>query len=119
MAPHTKRFRWRDYRTASGARPVKVFLDTLSDEEAASVVAAMKDVAEHGLDRARHLRSDVYEVRADSDRRAFRILFSQETKFILLSLSVFSKKSRKTPPRELALADARLRDWRERGGRQP
>jgi phage-related protein len=119
MRPHTNRFRWRDYRTASGARPVKVFLDTLSDEEAASVVAAMKDVAERGLDRARHLRGDVYEVRADSDRRAFRILFSQETKFILLSLSVFSKKSQTTPPRELALADARLRDWRERGGRPP
>ncbi|MGA7740606.1 MAG: type II toxin-antitoxin system RelE/ParE family toxin [Polyangia bacterium] len=119
MKPHTHRFRWRDYRTASGARPVKVFLDRLSDEEAAAVVAAMKDVAKHGLARARHLRDDVYEVRADSERRAFRILFSQETKFILLSLSVFSKKSRKTPLGELKLAHSRLRDWRERGGRQP
>jgi DNA-binding transcriptional regulator YiaG len=36
---------WRDYRTASGNRPVKAFLDGLSDDELASVVAEMKAVA--------------------------------------------------------------------------
>ena len=40
-----RRLRWRDYRTRAGARPVKAFLDTLTDEQVAAVVAAMKDVA--------------------------------------------------------------------------
>src|SRR6185312_9569793 len=63
----------------------------------------------------RHLRGEIYEVRADGDRHAFRLLFAQETKFILLSLSGFAKKSRKTPPEEIVRAEARLKDWRSRG----
>jgi phage-related protein len=101
--------------TGSGARPVKAFFAGLTDEEAAAVLAAMKQVAEHGLDWARHLRDDVYEVRAHAERRSLRLLFAKETRFILLSLSGFAKTTQKTPPRELALAEARLRDWRQRG----
>jgi len=36
-----RRRRWRDFRTAAGGRPVRDFLDTLTDEELAEVVAAM------------------------------------------------------------------------------
>jgi len=109
-----KRFRWRDYRTAAGARPVKEFIYALTDEEAAAVVAAMKEVAVVGLSAARHLRGDIYEVRAESERRSFRLLFAKETKFVLLSLHGFTKKTQKTPPRELETAERRLKDWRTR-----
>ncbi len=85
-----KRFRWRDYRTVAGGRPVKEFIDALTDEDAAAVVAAMKEVAVVGLSAARHLHGDIYEVRAESERRAFRLLFAKGTKFILLSLHGFA-----------------------------
>lgn len=117
MSDERRRFRWRDYRTAAGARPVKDFLDALTDEEAAAVVAAMKEIAALGLDRARHLRGDVYEARAESERRSFRLLFSKETRFILLSLAGFAKKTQRTPARELELAERRLGDWRGRARR--
>jgi hypothetical protein len=65
--------RWRDYRTAAGRRPVRDFLDGLTDADAAAVVAAMKEVQADGLIAARHLRGEIYEVRADGDRQAFRI----------------------------------------------
>ncbi len=94
---------------------MKEFLDRLSDEEAAAVVAAMKEVAVLGLPVARHLRGDLYEVRAESERRSFRLFFAKETKFILLSLHGFAKKTQKTPARELDLAERRLKDWRTRG----
>jgi phage-related protein len=94
---------------------VKAFIEGLTDEQAAAVVAAMKDVAQNGLVAARHLRGDLYEVRAEADRQAFRILFAQETTFILLSLSGFQKKSAKTPPEQITLAESRLSDWRRRG----
>ena len=110
-----RRLRWRDYRTTAGARPVKAFIDGLTDEQAAAVVAAMKDVAQNGLRAARHLRGEVYEVRAEAERQAFRILFARETTFILLSLSGFRKKRAKTPPDEILLAESRLADWRWRG----
>jgi phage-related protein len=110
------RRRWRDYRTRAGGRPVKAFFNELTDEEAAAVIAGMKDVAERGLGAARHLRGDVYEVRADASSRSLRVLFATEGRQsqVLLSLSTFEKRTQKTPPRELDLAEARLRDWRSR-----
>jgi len=109
--------RWRDYRTATGGRPVKDFLDALTDEEVAAVVADMKDISRRGLPAAKHLHGDVYEVRTDAATRSFRVLFASEglRGQVLLSLSAFVKKTQRTPLRELALADNRLRDWRARG----
>ena len=116
MSRETKR-RWRDYRTAAGRRPIKEFIDGLSDVDAAAVVAAMKDVRETGLVLARHLRGEIYEVRADGDRQTFRILFAPEGQRsqILLALDGFSKKTQKTPPEKIQLAEKRLADWRRRG----
>lgn len=109
--------RWRDYRTAAGSRPVRAFLLGLSDEDAAAVLAAMAAVRVQGLRAARHLKGDVYEVRADGDRQAFRVLFASEGRSgqILLSLDGFSKRSQKTPPEKIRLAERRLADWRRRG----
>lgn len=97
---------------------MKDFLERLTDEQAAAVVAAMKDVAENGLVAARHLHGEVYEVRAEAERQAFRVLFAQETSYILLSLSGFQKKRQKTPQDEIDLAETRLADWRRRGRRR-
>jgi len=41
--------RWRDYQTAAGSRPVRDFLDGLSDADAAAVFAAMVAVRDEGL----------------------------------------------------------------------
>lgn len=92
-------------------------MDELSDDDAAAVVAAMKDVAQAGLAAARHLRGEIYEVRADGDRQAFRILFATEgrRRHVLLSLEGFSKKTQKTPSGKIQLAERRLADWRHRG----
>ncbi len=114
----TKR-RWRDYRTAAGGRPVKAFLDALTDDELAEVIAAMKEVAREGLVASRHLRGDLYEVRAETTTRSFRVVFSPEGRRnqVLLSLSGFQKKTQKTPKSELELAERRLVDWRARARR--
>jgi phage-related protein len=109
--------RWRDYRTRAGRRPVKEFIDGLTDGDAAEVVAAMAEVREEGLDAARHVHGDIYEVRAEGQDAAFRVLFAQEGKKgrILLALEGFAKKTKKTPPRLILLAERRLADWRSRG----
>lgn len=95
---HAVKHRWRDYRTASGRRPVKEFIDGLSDDHAAAVAAAMKDVSLEGLTAARHLRGDIYEVRADAESQTYRVLFAHEGEKgrVFLSLAAFSKKTRKT-----------------------
>jgi phage-related protein len=112
-----ERRRWRLYRTATGRSPVREFLDGLGDSDAASIAAAMRDVAAEGLAASRHLVGDIYEVRADGNRQAYRILFAVEGRRgqVLLALEGFSKKTQRTPPARLAVAQRRLADWRARG----
>lgn len=119
MSTEPKR-RWRDYRTAAGRRPIKEFVDGLSDTDAAAVVAAMRDVRDAGLAAARHLRGEIYEVRADGDRQTYRILFALEGRRsqVLLALEGFSKKTQKTPTEKIRLAERRLTEWRRRGQAQ-
>jgi hypothetical protein len=91
--------RWRHYRTAGGRRPVKEFIDSLSDKDAAAVVAAMEEVQAAGLVSARHLHGKIYEVRADGTGVIYRILFAPQGK----------------RNHVLLLARRRLTEWEERG----
>jgi phage-related protein len=108
--------RWRYYRTAAGGDPVRAFLASLDRDDAIAVRTAMYTVRVLGLSAARHLEGDIYEVRAARAGRAWRVLFATEgrTSQVLLAVSGFEKKTRKTPPAELELARRRLRDWRSR-----
>ena len=76
----------------------------------------MKEVRRDGVRAARHLRDDLFEVRADGDRVIYRVLFAREGERgrILLSLVAFNKKTQRTPPAQIDLAARRLRDWRSR-----
>lgn len=106
--------RWRHYETARGNRPVYDFIHKLSDQDKAEVLAAMKEVRREGISASRHLRGDIYEVRADGERVIYRVLFAQEGEHsqVLLSLEAFKKKTQRTPPEKIQLAERRLRDWR-------
>jgi phage-related protein len=114
------RRRWRDYRTTSGRSPVEEFIDSLSDGDAAAVLAGMAEVRDRGLVAARHLQGDIWEVRIDGDRVIYRVLFAEEGARgrVLLALEGFNKKSQKTPPATIQLAQRRLSDWRRRGAVQ-
>jgi phage-related protein len=76
----------------------------------------MKEVAREGTYAARHLRDEIYEVRASADTRSFRVLFANEgvQSQVLLALVAFTKKTRRTPPSTIDLAQQRLSDWRSR-----
>ena len=77
----------------------------------------MKEVREEGLSAAKHLGGDIWEVKADTADKFFRVLFAPEGRYgqVLLALEGFAKKTRKTPPQTLRLAKRRLSDWRNRG----
>jgi phage-related protein len=108
---------WRDYRTESGARPVRDFLFALPDEDRTAILKKMEHVRLYGTSVARHLHQDIYEVRITYNTNAYRILFACEGFFshILLSLEGFQKKTQQTPKNSIKLAEQRLADWRRRG----
>ncbi len=88
----------------------------LPPDDRAAVVAAMKDVRIHGNSVARHLRGEIYEVKARANRRQYRILYATEGRSdqILLAVHAITKKTRTVPGRDIALAEQRLRGWRSR-----
>lgn len=92
----------------------------LPSDDRDEILAAMKDVQVNGLPIARHLTGDLYEVRADGRQATYRVLFAAEGRNsqVLLALSSFSKKTRRTPPEEVRLAERRLTDWRARAKRR-
>ncbi len=116
VQPDYKR-QWRDYQTENGARPIKDFLLALPDEDRAAILEEMEYVREHGTSVARHVRKDIYEVRAFYNTKAYRILFACEGRFnhVLLALEGFQKKTQQTPKAHLKRAEQRLADWRRRG----
>ena len=77
----------------------------------------MEEVRDAGLQAARHLDGEIWEVRVDGERVIYRILFAQEgtRSQILLALEGIKKKTQKTPQASIALAKRRLADWRRRG----
>lgn len=110
------RRRWRHYETPAGRKLVLEFIRRLSETDKASVLAAMKEVRDHGTRYARHLDGDIWEVRASGDRVIYRVLFAEEGTRgrVLLALDAFDKKTQKTPPQRIATAKQRLRSWRTR-----
>ena len=114
--------RWRFYTTPSGRSPVRDFLTGARrpSDDRDEILAAMKDVQVNGVPFSRHLTGDVYEVRADGRQATCRVLFATEGRNnqVLLALSSFSKKTRRTPPEEIRLAERRLADWRARARRR-
>jgi phage-related protein len=71
----------------------------------------MEAVRDQGLQAARHIEGDIWEVRADGDRVIYRILFAEEGSRgqILLALEGLNKKTPKTPRATIDLAKAASR----------
>ena len=117
MSPEERelRRRWRFYRTAAGHEPVADFLNRLDRDDRAAVAAKLRQVVREGVTAARHLRGEIHEVRAEGDRQSFRVLFAQEGRGrVLLALEALSKKTQRTPPEAIRLAERRLAEWRAR-----
>ena len=109
------RRRWRYYRTPAGAAPAREFIEVLDVVSAAAILEAMHAVLMDGR-AARHVRGEIYEARAKTREHAYRLMFAGEGSggHVLLAVSAFEKKSRRTPVEEIDLAEARLADWRRR-----
>lgn len=108
---------WRYFTSARGERIVERFIAEQADPDAAAIVVALGRIQQRGVQAARHLRDEIFEVRVAGDKKQFRILFAVEGNYnqVLLALESFSKKTQKTPPDKIALAEERLAEWRRRG----
>jgi len=101
------------FRTSSGNEPVREWLLSLSKEDRKAVgtdIAYVQYKWPLGKPRVDHLRGNVWEVRSSLKGRIARVLFAVDGKELVL-LHGFVKKSQRTPGDDLALAEARWREW--------
>jgi|ERR1035437_10297698 phage-related protein len=113
MTPTNRPLRVIFFRTENGNEPVREWLKELPKEERKAVGADIMTVQFRwplGMPLVRHLEDKVYEVRTGLPQRIARILFFFHDETIIL-LHAFIKKTRQTPPEELALAKKRKRDY--------
>jgi phage-related protein len=101
------------FETATGNQPVREFILGLTREDRKEVGADIRAVQRGfpmGLPLVRKEKPNLWEIRSIIKEGICRIFFTIfEDKMILLH--GFVKKTQKTPPRELALAVARMKDF--------
>lgn len=107
------------YRTASGKCPVEDFLDSLNDKQVQKVLWVLRLIRDLEFIPKEYFKKlvntqDIWEVRVKSGNNIFRILgFFDDKQFFVLT-NGFSKKSQKTPRKEITLAEQRKKDYLER-----
>ncbi len=110
------------YRTESGRCPVEEFLDSLTGKELQKIDWVMRVVAETSLVPAEYFEKlqgtdGIWALRARFGGASLRVLgFFFDTNVIVLT-NGFSKKTTKTPPSEIELAERRKKDYLRRYGR--
>ena len=104
------------YETEAGESPVWDFIFGLPAKDQAKVVRALDLLEEFGLDlRAPYVRSvtgrrKLWELRV----KGYRILYFAFTGRRMVMLHAFAKKTRKTPRREITMAEKRMDDFLRR-----
>ncbi len=109
----------RFYRPASGRCPIRDFLDSLAAKAAQKVTWVLRLVEE--LDPVprqyfKKLRdtSFLWEVRAQHGDKTYRLLGFFDGPRLVVLTNGLAKKSKKTPPQEIALARDRRLDYLSR-----
>jgi phage-related protein len=113
----TRRFVF--YTDSSGSSPIEEFLDGLNAKDARKVTWVLKLIEEVDTVPAIYFKKlagtdDIWEVRVQSSGNAYRLLCFLRGGNIVVLTNGFSKKSQKTPSREIRLAEKRKDMWIKR-----
>jgi len=106
------------FETESGRQPVQEFLERLPATDQARALRELDRLAEFGtalsFPEVRQVSgSNLWElrVRGKNDFRIFYVVAANRT---IVLLHAFAKKSQRTPLREIATANTRLREYQRR-----
>jgi len=103
------------YKDARGHDPIEEYLNRLPAAERVAAVEAIRLLQEFGtllgMPHAKHIRGKVWELRPEANRFFYFAYVGR--RFIILH--AYRKQSRKTPHRELAVAERRLAEVLQEG----
>jgi phage-related protein len=107
------------YKTARGESPVEDFLYSLTvkqQKKIAWVIGAVRDLPFVHRDYFKKLTGtdNIWEVRIDSGSDTFRLLGFMDKGHLVILTNGFVKKTERTPPTEIRLAETRKKDYESR-----
>ena len=103
------------YYKADGSCPVRDFLDTLDDKMLAKLLGAISLLETNGTQLrepySKSLGDGIFELRAKQSSNITRILYFFVVGHQIILTNGFVKKTQKTPPEEIALAQKYRADY--------
>jgi phage-related protein len=109
------------YHLESGRCPVEDFLDTLTDKQFEKVSFVLDLIEQLNFIPEVYLKKlkgsdDIWEVRVQYGNNIFRLLGFFEANNIVILNHAFTKKTQKTPAREINIAEKRKREYLKEKG---
>jgi len=112
---HSKEYRIYYYIDPKGKKPVKDYINNISEKAQAKVFAYLELLRERGgyLDEpySRHIKGKVRELRVDFARDHHRIFYFTFIGKKIILLHVFLKRTAKTPKKEINKAFDNYKDF--------
>lgn len=107
------------YKTASGKCSIEEYLDKLSDKQVQKIAWVLKIIREMNPIPTNYFKKlvntdDIWEIRVDVGRDTFRLLGFFKGKEMIVLTNSFQKKTQKTPPKEIKLAEQRKKEYLNR-----
>lgn len=106
------------YERANGSSPLVEFIEQQSERNQARILHELEDLSEFGLmprgNKVKHLEGKLWELRFHGKEVHFRLIYFAHTDRKFVVVHGFSKKTAKTPKRELNVARRRLQDYLDR-----
>ena len=104
------------YKLKTGKSPVEEFFDSLTNKQFEKIAFVLDlieqiDIVPRKFFKKLRGTDDIWEVRAQHDNSIFRILGFFDGKNILVLNHAFTKKSQKTPQKEIDVAEKRKRNY--------
>lgn len=103
------------YKDAHGHVPVDEWLKTLEPKAQARVLRVIDLLKSFGTQLrepyCKHLRGKIWELRISFGRLEYRVLYFSSGRQTFVLLHAFTKKTRKTEPREIVIAEHRAADY--------
>ena len=110
------------YRAPDGSQPVDDAIDALPaasqaalDNQIGRLNMAGPDDPPLAFPHSSQIAGELRELRCRVGRRQYRVLYRRSRNLFVL-LHLFEKTTRRVPPREIAIAEARWRDFENRMG---
>jgi len=104
------------YRSESGNNPIQDFLDSLSPKQRTKVLWVLELVESQERVPINFFKklvstNDIWEIRVCLGNDIFRLLGFLDNNNLVILTNGFVKKTQKTPPQEIAIAEQRKTDY--------